>query len=171
MQTSPWVKGVLALCALLVFNGCASGPPFERAGVSPNTAVIYVYRKPSLVGANTEYRLFANNQYVTNIVNGGYYSYVANPGPVNFAFVYGANPIMLGNYLLIYRWIENYGRSERLSVFFGRCRASPGRDRNSRRTSLWRGNAYERRVIRILADVMRFPRTDDARVYREFSRG
>ena len=33
--------------------------------------------------------LFSNSRYVATIVNGGYYSYLANPGPVSFSYTEG----------------------------------------------------------------------------------
>ncbi len=51
----------------------------------PDTGIIYLYRVGSMVGGNNVFYLFANDEAITRIGNGGYYPYVSPPGNVTFS--------------------------------------------------------------------------------------
>ena len=80
---------VMALLVLPFFpvvglQGCAAtGPLFKEVQVPEDKAVLYFYRKSSIVGSGLSHELYVNGEYITEITNGGYIPYMADPGQVN----------------------------------------------------------------------------------------
>ncbi|MBT9097525.1 hypothetical protein KFZ76_07360 [Methylovulum psychrotolerans] len=76
----------LIILALTATTGCSvSGPAFKPLDPIPaNKGVVYIYRAPSFVGGGTYGTVTANSTPITKIKNGGYFPYIANPGPVHF---------------------------------------------------------------------------------------
>ena len=81
------MERVLSLgIALLAGLGCAaSGPVFSRSVPKPGTALIHIYRLAETIGGGASYCLGANQELITIITNGGYYTYVASPGNTTFS--------------------------------------------------------------------------------------
>lgn len=66
--------------------GCsASGAAFKPVNpIPPGKGVVYIYRESGFVGGGVYGTVTANNTPITKIRNGGYFPYLANPGPVHF---------------------------------------------------------------------------------------
>ncbi len=66
-------------------QGCAttSGPLFKQSPVPEGKAVLYFYREWDFRGAALNHELYVNGDYLTEVTNGGYIPYVADPGQVN----------------------------------------------------------------------------------------
>lgn len=66
--------------------GCAApGPIFKPVDlVPPNKGVVYIYRQPGFVGSAVFGTVTANNKPITKIMQGGYFPYLSDPGPVHF---------------------------------------------------------------------------------------
>lgn len=87
LRKSAFSSRHVAFCALAVFAaGCsASGAAFKPLEPIPSDkGVVYIYRQPSFVGSAVYGTVTADAKPVTKIQNGGYYPYVASPGPVHF---------------------------------------------------------------------------------------
>lgn len=66
-------------------TGCASGPKFSPVtSVAPEKALVYMYRTSALFGSASSYRIWINDAHVTDMGNGGYYPYLADPGELVF---------------------------------------------------------------------------------------
>jgi hypothetical protein len=78
--------GIPSLFVALSLAGCtASGPAFKPVQPIPDgKGVVYIYREPGFVGSGVYGTVTANKAPITKIRTGGYYPYVANPGPVHF---------------------------------------------------------------------------------------
>jgi hypothetical protein len=77
----PWI----ILIAVLLSGCSASGPAFKPVNPIPaDKGVVYIYREPAIVGGAVYGTVTANNSPITKIKNGGYFPYIANPGPVHF---------------------------------------------------------------------------------------
>jgi hypothetical protein len=65
--------------------GCsATGRPFVHVDPIPDgKGIVYVYRPDRTVGCAVSGTIRANGVPITNVKNGGYYPYVADPGRVN----------------------------------------------------------------------------------------
>lgn len=75
---------VLPLLPVVGLQGCAAtGPLFKEVEVPEDKAVLYFYRKSSIVGSGLSHELYVNGEYITEITNGGYIPYMADPGQVN----------------------------------------------------------------------------------------
>jgi len=76
----------LLLWATIHLSGCSvSGPAFKPVDPIPEgKGVVYIYRQPGFAGGGVYGTVTANNTPITKIKNGGYFPYVANPGPVHF---------------------------------------------------------------------------------------
>ena len=74
------------LLGAVMLTGCgASSSAFTPVNPIPaGKGVVYVYRKPSMMGAAVYGTVKANGQPVTKIRNGGYYPYVGPPGKAHF---------------------------------------------------------------------------------------
>jgi len=74
----------LAACAVLSLAGCAAtGAAFQQAAhVSPDKALIYVYRDQAMHGAAFTPDVSINDTTKFALQRGGYYPYVAEPGKV-----------------------------------------------------------------------------------------
>ncbi|MFO1500594.1 MAG: DUF2846 domain-containing protein [Verrucomicrobiota bacterium] len=71
------------MCLLIV--GCATGPKFETTAVPRDgKALVYVYRKGSMVGAAGYSRIYVNNEFLTKLRNSGYAPCEVPPGTVTF---------------------------------------------------------------------------------------
>ena len=69
---------VMVLCA-----ACASGPVFApHPQPSSHQALIYIFRPASMGGALASFEIFANDEHVTTLSNGGYFPILVRPGPV-----------------------------------------------------------------------------------------
>jgi len=77
---------IVFIVFLSVFlTGCASGPKFSPVtSVAPEKALVYMYRTSSFVGSDNTYRIWINDTHVTDMGNGGYYPYIADPGELAF---------------------------------------------------------------------------------------
>ncbi|MBN2020816.1 MAG: DUF2846 domain-containing protein [Sedimentisphaerales bacterium] len=65
--------------------GCASGPVFSPVTSIPTgKALVYMYRTSSFVGSANSYKIWINDIHVTDMGNGGYYPYLADPGELTF---------------------------------------------------------------------------------------
>ena len=80
-----------AVFVWLFAAGCAAtGPAFTPVNPIPaGKGVVYVYREPKVVGCAVKGTVSANDTLITMIKNGGYYPYIAHPGPVHFAVTCG----------------------------------------------------------------------------------
>ena len=78
---------VFAVIVAAMGAGCsAKGAAFTRLSPLPaDKGVVYIYRQSSFVGGGVYGTVKANDAPVTRIKNGGYYPYVAAPGPVHFS--------------------------------------------------------------------------------------
>ncbi len=96
---------IALLLGLLLFSGCAmpSGPKFTQMNNIPNDkALIYLYRKGSLVGSANAFKLRANGELITAMQNGGYYTHISPPGEVALTAQLELNPLNVGLLNLIY---------------------------------------------------------------------
>lgn len=76
--------GILVLASLML-TGCASGPKYTAAPQpAPGKALVYVYRKSSIVGAAGYDKTYVNDDYLADIRSGGYASCEVPPGSVAF---------------------------------------------------------------------------------------
>ena len=62
---------------------------------------MYVYREGGTLGGGNTWDLYANGRNITNIANGGYYDFVADPGRIEFGALIGADAVMLVPKLLM----------------------------------------------------------------------
>lgn len=85
LKSSRTLLATLALA--LASTGCSSsGPAFSRISPIPSgKGVVYVYRSPNFAGSGVYGTVKANDVPLTKIKNGGYFPYVAQPGPVKFS--------------------------------------------------------------------------------------
>jgi hypothetical protein len=93
----------IALSLLGILMGCASGPKFsEQSLIRPEEgkALIFIYRKNSMMGAGLQPRIFANGELLTKVVSGGYYPYQAAAGRVVFARREGITPAFLAVHVI-----------------------------------------------------------------------
>jgi hypothetical protein len=76
---------------LLLLSGCAAmGPKFiPETNISSDMALIYVYRKSSIVGAANEPYAFINSKHHTELLNGGYAFQYVKPGSVTIGTLQG----------------------------------------------------------------------------------
>ena len=76
------------LSALLVIGatGCASlGEPYKPIDTIPaGKALVYIYRPSSFVGGAISYTVHAGETPVVKLANGGYASFLADPGETEF---------------------------------------------------------------------------------------
>lgn len=72
--------------ASVFLAGCSvSGPAFKPVESLPaDKGVVYIYRQPKGFGGGVFGTVKANQAPLTKIKNGGYYPYIAEPGPVHF---------------------------------------------------------------------------------------
>jgi hypothetical protein len=79
---------ILILIAInLSLIGCASGPAFKPVDPIPEgKGVVYIYREHAFMGAGSAVTsdVSVNNAPITNILNGGYYPYISDPGTKHF---------------------------------------------------------------------------------------
>jgi hypothetical protein len=77
---------VLPALLLIGATGCASlGEPYRPVDTIPaGKALVYIYRPPSLGGAAISYTVHAGQTPVGKLPNGGYRSYLADPGETEF---------------------------------------------------------------------------------------
>ncbi len=78
----PLVVTLLTIASL----ACASlGTPYQALpSVPEGKALVYVYRPKSFVGSAISYTVHAGDAPVVKLVNGGYRTYVAEPGETEF---------------------------------------------------------------------------------------
>jgi hypothetical protein len=99
--TAMMMAALIMFFAIAVFSGCAaSGANFTRLDTAPDKAVIYIYRKGSIVGAANSAELFINGQHIARLGNGGYCVHVADPGPIEIKALQKFIPVMLGANLI-----------------------------------------------------------------------
>ena len=78
---------LLALSVLSLCAGCATGPQFSpsaHVGPPPGKALIYLYRMPQLACSACTENIKVNGNYVGNLKNGSYFTYIATPGRLDF---------------------------------------------------------------------------------------
>jgi hypothetical protein len=75
----------MLFCPLL-FSGCATlGPQFQKVETIPEgVGLVYIYRPDSFFGAGVAYDVKVGDTVVTELPNGGYFSYFSQPGEVEF---------------------------------------------------------------------------------------
>jgi hypothetical protein len=66
--------------------GCASlGEPYQPVSAVPaDKALVYIYRPKSFVGAAISYTVHVGNVPAVKLVNGGYTTFIADPGETEF---------------------------------------------------------------------------------------
>ena len=79
-------KLVLILCYSVLLTGCgAHGPAFSSVELTQSDkALVYIYRQASFVGGANSFKIWVNDNHVTDLKNGGYYAYMADPGELSF---------------------------------------------------------------------------------------
>lgn len=72
------------LCVLSVSYGCsAKGPVFTPVATIPaEKSLIYVYRPSGFFGGGVHYDVYAGQEKVCNLVQGGYCQYFGAPGEI-----------------------------------------------------------------------------------------
>lgn len=71
-------------CMLSLGYGCsAKGPAFAPvATIPPEKSLIYVYRPSGFIGGGVHYDVYAGQEKVCNLVQGGYCQYFGAPGEI-----------------------------------------------------------------------------------------
>lgn len=88
---------VLALLAPLTLSGCGtSGPKFQEASPESERALVYIFRKSAAGGSASAFRIHANDVYITDMSNGGYFPYQAAPGDLHLKAVIKPNALNWG---------------------------------------------------------------------------
>ena len=65
------------------FQGCtATGALFKEVQIPEGKAVLYFYREWGFEGSGVAQELYVNGEYLVEVTNGGYISYVADPSQV-----------------------------------------------------------------------------------------
>ncbi len=76
-------KNFISIISLvLLAAGCASTPPFRPATPESDSALIYLYRPSSIVGAGNHYLAAVNGQVVARMKSGSYYVLDYPPGEI-----------------------------------------------------------------------------------------
>jgi hypothetical protein len=76
----------LFIVTSLLLTSCATGPKFTSAPPPPSgKALIYVYRKGSIVGAAGYSRIYVNGELQGSLSNGGYETCNVPEGTVSFS--------------------------------------------------------------------------------------
>jgi len=79
------LTGLLILTSILMTGCSVSGPAFKPVDPIPEgKGVVYIYRQPGFAGGGVYGTVTADKTAITKIKNGGYFPYIANPGPVHF---------------------------------------------------------------------------------------
>lgn len=94
-------RKLILLVALLVVGaflipGCATGPKYSPVTSTPNDkALIFVFEKSRTLGlgAANSYKIFVNGKHITNMWTGGYFPYLAEPGPSAMAMDLRVTPL------------------------------------------------------------------------------
>ena len=74
-------------------SGCALGPKFSAVtSIAPEKAMVYIYRTSAFLGSASVYRIWINDTHVTDIGNGQYYPYLADPGELAFKMKLNLSP-------------------------------------------------------------------------------
>jgi len=79
------VLALLALFCVLGLNcGCAAkGPAFTPVAAIPEgKSLIYVYRPSGFIGGGVHYDVYAGQEKICNLVQGGYCQYFGAPGEI-----------------------------------------------------------------------------------------
>ncbi|WP_173047572.1 hypothetical protein [Nitrospira sp. KM1] len=79
---------VIVGCAWSLSTGCskATGHLFQAIeSVKPTEALVYLYRPHATKNRTVSYSLYANDQFVTKLDDGGYFPYLASPGDIVFS--------------------------------------------------------------------------------------
>jgi hypothetical protein len=85
--------------ALLLMAGCATGPasnPSAAVEAPADRGLVYLYRKGSMMGAATPWKIYANGTRITSLANASYSTYLAEPGTVVFAKQMAVTPLNFG---------------------------------------------------------------------------
>lgn len=85
MMISKCATPLILLFSIIIFylSGCAplgTGPAFSLKPPPQDKTVVYHYRVNRFTGSALSFLLFSNNEYVTQIGNGGYYPQVVESG-------------------------------------------------------------------------------------------
>ncbi len=86
-QNKSFNSAIWLLLGSVLLAGCAApGPLFKPVDLVPptNKGVVYIYRQPGIVGSAVYGTVTANNKPITKIMQGGYFPYISDPGPVHF---------------------------------------------------------------------------------------
>ena len=82
----PGILTFLSIVISIMLSNCASGPKFTAAtSTKYDKALIYVYRKSSMVGAAGFDKVYVNQNLFTTLRSGGYAPYEVSPGIVSFS--------------------------------------------------------------------------------------
>ena len=72
-MTNIIIKFTLVGLVAIILSGCASGPRFTAAPQpASGKALVYVYRKSSIVGAAGYDKIYVNDDYLADLHSGGY---------------------------------------------------------------------------------------------------
>ncbi len=87
MRRGRWYHLMLSIVLLLGTTHCApkgeaTGPAFTFETIPPDKALVYIYRQPSFSTSGAVYRVRSDTDTVALVSNGGYYPYLATPGPL-----------------------------------------------------------------------------------------
>lgn len=91
-------KLVLIFCSSIFLTGCgAHGPAFSPVEITQSDkALVYIYRQASFAGGANTFRIWVNDNHVTDLSNGGYYAYMVDPGELSFKVKKTFNAFDLG---------------------------------------------------------------------------
>jgi len=77
--------------------GCGtSGAAFVQEDPVEGQALVYIFRQSRTGGSASAFKIFANGEHVTNMSNGGYFSYAASPGDLHLKAEMKANALNWG---------------------------------------------------------------------------
>jgi hypothetical protein len=81
-KAGSWLWVVAAVAGLALMSGCATtGPAFTKVeNIPAGKGLMYIYRPASFKGAAVSYDVHVKDKVVTNLKNGGYFPYFAEPG-------------------------------------------------------------------------------------------
>lgn len=82
VKVGSWLWVVASVAGLALMSGCATtGPAFTKVeNIPAGKGLVYIYRPASFKGAAISYDVHVKDKVATNLTNGGYAPYFADPG-------------------------------------------------------------------------------------------
>lgn len=76
-----FMKFAVLAALLFVLGGCAAkGQKFEPVQAPADKGIVFVYRDPGFVGSGVFYDVYAGQEVICSLVQGGYCQHLAAPG-------------------------------------------------------------------------------------------